>query len=42
MKPQFTEGPKAQENFERAMTAIFRAPKVKHKPKRRKKKLDKG
>jgi hypothetical protein len=27
MKPEYTEGPKAQENFEEAMKAIFRVPK---------------
>ena len=27
MKPQYTEGPKATEEFERTMTALFRAPK---------------
>jgi hypothetical protein len=38
----YTEGPEASKNFERAMMAGFSAPKVKHKPKRRKKKPDKG
>jgi hypothetical protein len=41
MKKEYVEGPKATENFERAMTAIFRAPKPpKHKPKKRKKGKD--
>jgi hypothetical protein len=28
MKPEYTEGPKATENFEQAMKAIFKAPKT--------------
>jgi hypothetical protein len=28
-EPQYVEGPKAHENFERTMTALFRAPKPK-------------
>jgi hypothetical protein len=28
MKPEYTEGPKALENFERGMKALFKAPKV--------------
>jgi hypothetical protein len=27
MKPEYTEGPKAVENFERGMKALFKAPK---------------
>jgi hypothetical protein len=27
--PEYVEGPKAQENFERTMTTLFRAPKSK-------------
>ncbi len=27
MKPEYTEGPKAQENFERGMKALFKIPK---------------
>jgi hypothetical protein len=39
MKREFHEGPKAKENFESAMTALFKAAKPpKHKPKKRKKK----
>jgi hypothetical protein len=41
-KNEFIEGPKAYRNFERAMKTIFRAPKLKYKPKRRKAKPDKG
>jgi hypothetical protein len=39
-KPEFTEGPKAKENFERVMTALFRVPKsvgaqkIKKKPRK--------
>jgi len=41
MKKQFEEGLKAKENFERAMAALFKAPKPpKHKPKKRKKGKD--
>jgi hypothetical protein len=41
MKKQFKEGPKAKENFERAMVALFKAPKPpKHKPEKRKKDKD--
>jgi len=28
-KPQYVEGPQAQENFERTMVTLFRAPKPK-------------
>jgi len=28
MKPEYHEGPKALENFEKTMTALFRAPKT--------------
>jgi hypothetical protein len=40
MKKEFDEGPKAQEKFERTMTALFRVPKsvvaekIKKKPKK--------
>jgi len=37
MKKKYDEGPKAKDKFERAMTALFRAPKaavVKKKPKK--------
>jgi len=42
MKPEYREGPKAKEEFEKTMTALFRAPKniAKSKPKPKKKKLD--
>ena len=29
MKPEYREGPKVREEFERTMTALFRAPKPK-------------
>jgi hypothetical protein len=39
-KPQFTEGPKAREKFERAMKSLFKAPKhPKSKPKKKGKDL---
>jgi hypothetical protein len=41
-QPEMTEGAKAQKNFEGAMKTLFRAPKLKYKPKRRKAKTDKG
>jgi hypothetical protein len=41
-KGQFIEGSEAQTNFDLAMRVLFRAPKMKHKPKRRKKKAGKG
>jgi hypothetical protein len=28
MKPEYTEGPKALENFERGMKALFKVPKA--------------
>jgi hypothetical protein len=28
MKPEYREGPEARENFERALTKIFKAPKT--------------
>ena len=28
MKPEYTEGPKALENFEQGMTALFKVPKT--------------
>ena len=36
MKPKYHEGPEARENFERALTKIFQAPKKKagQKPKK--------
>jgi len=34
MKNKYVEGPKAKENFEKAMKALFRAPKVVKKPKK--------
>ncbi len=36
MKPQYRDGPKVREEFERTMTALFRAPKPKERkhPKR--------
>jgi hypothetical protein len=39
---EYTEGPKARENFESTMSALFKVPKTKAKPKRKKKKSDKG
>jgi len=37
--PKYAEGSRAKENFERAMVALFRAPKPpKHAPKKRVKK----
>jgi hypothetical protein len=40
-KPKYAEGAKAKETFERAMVALFRAPKPpKHKPVKRKKGKD--
>jgi hypothetical protein len=36
-KTEYREGPKAKQKFERAMTALFRAPKavaIKQKPKK--------
>jgi hypothetical protein len=37
-KPEYDEGPKAQQKFEQAMCTLFKAPKaLKHKPKKRKK-----
>jgi hypothetical protein len=39
VQPEYIEGKQAKERFEKAMTALFRAPKSpKHKPKER----DKG
>lgn len=45
MKPEMEEGPRARENFERAMKAVFRVPKSevvktekKHKARRKRKK----
>jgi hypothetical protein len=39
MKSELTEGPKAQQKFEQAMSTLFKAPKPpKHKPKKRKNK----
>ena len=45
MKPEMEEGPKAKDNFERAMKAVFRVPKSevvkaekKHKQRRKRKK----
>ena len=36
MKPrEYTEGPKALENFERGMKALFKAPKVEIVPQKR-------
>lgn len=42
MKPDYRDGPKAREEFEKTMTALFQAPKKtgKSKPKPRKKKPD--
>jgi hypothetical protein len=41
MKKQFNEGRKAQNKFEEAMRALFKAPKPpKHKPTKRKKGKD--
>jgi len=41
MKKKFEEGPKAKENFERAMSALFKVGKPpKHKPRKRKKGKD--
>jgi len=40
MKTEFTEGPKARENFERVMTKLFQAPKTKPKAKKKKKGKD--
>jgi hypothetical protein len=39
-KPEFTGGPKAKENFERAMIALFQASKPKMKNKFKKKGKD--
>jgi len=41
-KPEYIEGPKAREHFERTMTALFRVPKAvtKRLKKRRKKGKD--
>jgi|HubBroStandDraft_4_1064222.scaffolds.fasta_scaffold18722_2 hypothetical protein len=40
-KTEYVEGSRAKENFEQAMSAIFKAPKpLKHKPKKRKKGKD--
>jgi hypothetical protein len=33
-KKEFAEGPEARSNFERAMTTLFRAKKIKKKPKK--------
>ena len=41
MKPEYHEGPKALENFEKTMTALFRAPKTVTTKKETKKKLPK-
>jgi len=45
MKPEYTEGPKARQEFERTMIALFKVPKTgaaKAEPKRKRKKTDKG
>lgn len=44
MKAQFVEGPKARENFEKGMKALFRAPKTEASDRRKnkRKKADKG
>lgn len=43
MKAEYKEGPDAREKFEKAMTAIFRAPKKKAaKPKKTSRKSDRG
>jgi hypothetical protein len=34
VKKEYVEGPKAKQNFERAMTVLFRAKKIKKKPKK--------
>jgi len=31
MKPEYKEGPQVREEFERTMTALFRAPKTKER-----------
>jgi len=36
MKPEYTEGPEALENFERGMKALFKAPKTATKKAKRK------
>ncbi len=36
MKPEYREGPEAKEKFERAMTALFQAPKSLPKKQRKK------
>jgi hypothetical protein len=42
MKPEYREGPKAREEFERTMSALFKVPKTtKTKTKHKKKKSDK-